>query len=485
MHTWLIRLLRVFRGVIDYAIVSLAFYVGYKLYFIGKPPIVADICPELAPTLYYIPAAGQHYVTIATGVGILTVIVYAFLGLYREDTSILHVKEYRNVMVGYVIGALLFLAVYYIWFAYLGRGIRGKLFSRRIFSYASALSMFGILCARAGFNKLQYWLHRKGIGARRVLIYGAGESGRLIARRLAEFPAFGMLAIGFVDDDAALTNTEIVYDTARELALPVLGTGEQLKLHAARSGADEVLVAIPSGGKEEVISIMNYCTSNNIAFRFIPNVYELAIQRTVTRDIAGIPMISVRETSRRYAYLACKRVFDFAVSLIVFAILSPFMLLIALIIRVDSKGHPVFVQTRIGMDGKPFDMFKFRTMRIDVGKYDINPLGPADERVTRVGRWLRRVSLDEIPQLINVLVGSMSLVGPRPEMPFLVEQYNDLQRERLRVKPGITGLWQISADRRIAIHENMDYDLYYVHEQSFLLDIVILIQTVVLAFRGI
>ena len=106
-------------------------------------------------------------------------------------------------------------------------------------------------------------------------------------------------------------------------------------------------------------------------------------------------------------------------------------------------------------------------------------------RITRFGRWLRRSSFDELPQLLNVINGSMSLVGPRPEMPFIVEQYNELQRMRLKVKPGITGLWQLSADRRVAIHENMDYDLFYIHEQSFLLDVAILVQTVFFAFRGI
>ncbi len=122
---------------------------------------------------------------------------------------------------------------------------------------------------------------------------------------------------------------------------------------------------------------------------------------------------------------------------------------------------------------------------MDAKKYEVNPLNQNDNRITRVGKWLRKTSLDELPQLVNVLIGTMSLVGPRPEMPFIVETYNKLQRERLRVKPGITGLWQVSADRSIAIHENMDYDLYYVHEQSFILDIVILIQTAIFAFRGI
>jgi lipopolysaccharide/colanic/teichoic acid biosynthesis glycosyltransferase len=145
----------------------------------------------------------------------------------------------------------------------------------------------------------------------------------------------------------------------------------------------------------------------------------------------------------------------------------------------------LFKQSRIGLNGVPFMMYKFRTMHTATPRYARTPMDPQDPRITRVGRWLRRTSFDELPQLLNVVLGAMSLVGPRPEMPFIVEEYNDLQRERLKVKPGITGLWQLSADRRIAIHHNMDYDLYYVHEQSFLLDVVILIQTLFLAFKGI
>jgi lipopolysaccharide/colanic/teichoic acid biosynthesis glycosyltransferase len=130
-------------------------------------------------------------------------------------------------------------------------------------------------------------------------------------------------------------------------------------------------------------------------------------------------------------------------------------------------------------------MYKFRTMHASATKYAETPANTSDPRITRFGRWLRRSSFDELPQLFNVINGTMSLVGPRPEMPFIVEQYNELQRMRLKVKPGITGLWQLSADRRVAIHENMDYDLFYLHEQSFLLDVAILVQTVFFAFRGI
>ena len=444
-------------------------------------------CPELRPDLYFKPISENYYLTISFGVWIFTAIVYSFLNLYKDDTSILHVREYRFTILGYIIACFLFLSVYYLWYAYLGQqiSVRGKLFSRRIFGYSSMLSILGIISLRAFINKLKYILHQKGNGGRRVLIYGAGDTGKLIARRLAEFPAFGMITIGFIDDNISLTNTKIIYDSARKLKLPVLGTGKQLKHCVTQSKADDVLVAVPSGTSQEVLKIVNYCNDNNISFKFVPNVYEIAIQRTTTSNVAGIPMISVKKASRRYIFLLGKRGFDICASIIGIVLLSPLTLLICILVRAGSKGPAIFFQTRIGLNGKPFKMFKFRTMYSDSKKYEVTPLNSSDKRITKIGKFLRKTSFDEFPQLLNVLVGNMSLVGPRPEMPFLVEEYNELQRERLNVKPGITGLWQISADRSLAIHENMDYDLYYVHEQSFILDILILIKTFFFAFKGI
>ena len=342
-----------------------------------------------------------------------------------------------------------------------------------------------MLCARAGINYMCGLLHRRGIGARRVLIYGAGKAGCMLARRLSEFPAFGLLAVGFVDDNQRLAGMTVAYDPARERALPVMGTGEHLQEIMAASNADEVLVAMPSGLQDSMRRIVRYCHEHHLAFRFMPHMYDLEVQRTVTQDLAGMPLIALREPSERYLYLLCKRAFDAVTAGLLLALLAPFLLLVALIIRLSSPGPALFVQERIGLNGVPFRMYKFRTMHANANPYETTPQSAIDARITRFGRWLRRTSFDEVPQLFNVLLGQMSLVGPRPEMPFIVAQYNELQRMRLHVKPGITGLWQISADRRVAIHENMDYDMFYLHEQSFLLDVVILIQTVVFAFRGI
>jgi lipopolysaccharide/colanic/teichoic acid biosynthesis glycosyltransferase len=193
----------------------------------------------------------------------------------------------------------------------------------------------------------------------------------------------------------------------------------------------------------------------------------------------------VSRNSWPLAYEWAKRIFDFSGAAVLLVAGSPFLLLLALLIKLDSQGPALFRQERVGRNGVRFRMFKFRTMYADAPTYACSPKQPDDRRITRIGRFLRRTSLDEFPQLLNVLLGNMSLVGPRPEMPFIVESYTAHHNQRLQVKPGITGLWQLSGDRNYFIHENIEYDLYYIKHQNFFMDIAILLHTFIFAMRGI
>ena len=166
-------------------------------------------------------------------------------------------------------------------------------------------------------------------------------------------------------------------------------------------------------------------------------------------------------------------------------VFTPFFLCVAALIKLDSEGPALFRQKRIGKDGEPFDIWKFRSMRVDAHPYARSPAGDHDPRLTRIGRLLRRFSIDELPQLVNVLKGEMSLVGPRPEMPYIVENYGPLERQRLCARPGITGLWQISPARAMPIHENLNYDFTYIENQSITLDCIILLRTITAVIRGI
>jgi lipopolysaccharide/colanic/teichoic acid biosynthesis glycosyltransferase len=179
-----------------------------------------------------------------------------------------------------------------------------------------------------------------------------------------------------------------------------------------------------------------------------------------------------------------KRLLDLAMSSALIVLLSPLLLLIAVLIRLNSKGPAIFVQERVGLGGRRFRMYKFRSMSSDADRYQRSPKSSRDTRITAVGRVLRRTSLDELPQLFNVVRGNMSLVGPRPEMPFIVDGYDDTQRLRLCVVPGITGFWQLSRDRAFPIHENLQHDFSYIRRRSFCMDIAILIHTLLFAMRG-
>jgi lipopolysaccharide/colanic/teichoic acid biosynthesis glycosyltransferase len=183
-------------------------------------------------------------------------------------------------------------------------------------------------------------------------------------------------------------------------------------------------------------------------------------------------------------YGLTKRSCDVVGSTILLAALLPLGLMVAISIKFDSPGPVFFRHYRIGKNGKQFILWKFRSMKADVPRYGIHPQSAADMRLTRVGRLIRRLSIDELPQLINVLRGEMSFVGPRPEMPFIVDRYRPIERKRLAVKPGITGLWQISPDRAFPIHENLQYDLYYIRNQNLLLDGAILLRTLAAVVRG-
>ncbi len=183
-------------------------------------------------------------------------------------------------------------------------------------------------------------------------------------------------------------------------------------------------------------------------------------------------------------YEGIKRLFDVVFSITALMIFLPFWLLIVIVIHLDSPGKAFFKHTRIGKNGKPFTLYKFRTMYQGVKDQELAPQTPHDDRITRIGKFLRRTSLDEIPQLINILKGDMSFVGPRPEMPFIVEKYTAMEKKRLLVKPGLTGLWQIMGRKDLPLHHNLEFDFYYIRHRSLLLDFVIILKTFAVVISG-
>jgi len=185
---------------------------------------------------------------------------------------------------------------------------------------------------------------------------------------------------------------------------------------------------------------------------------------------------------RFYSFI--KRTTDVIVATLALIFLLPVLAVLAIVVKIDSRGKVIFAHERVGKDGKIFIIYKFRTMRGDVNRQQLAPIAPGDERVTVTGKFLRRTSLDELPQLVNIIKGEMSLIGPRPEMPFIVENYTNIQKARLLVKPGLTGLWQLAGRKDLPLHENIEYDLYYILHQSMLLDLIIFLKTFTVVFSG-
>ena len=259
---------------------------------------------------------------------------------------------------------------------------------------------------------------------------------------------------------------------------PRLGSWEDMQRLFSIGMFDEVVFSVPQSSPAS-LPLAATAVKHRIPFRFEPHERGSHFSpRDHSVDLTIEPPMGK-------AGRAIKRAVDLVGATLLLVVTAPLYLAIAVMIKRDSQGPVLFAQKRVGLHGKLFTMYKFRTMTLGTSAYDFSPREGSDSRVTRAGRFLRRTSLDELPQLINVIRGEMSLVGPRPEMPFIVGQYGPLEDARHKVKPGMTGIWQTSRHRNDPIHENIHYDLFYVQNQSLILDLVILTRTAFLAFRGV
>jgi len=419
----------------------------------------------------------EMYLRLTLITNVILLLIFERQGLYRRTISIMNIEEIKGIFKAVALAALiLFTASFYF---------QDITYSRLIVTY-SLIFLLGFLnLERYIFFKIFQHLYTKGIGVRRALIYGAGEAGQMLAERFVRSPRQGVLPIGFLDDNEKLWGKKIKSrsDEVR-YNLPVFGGFDYMEEVAVSHKIDEVFISIPSVPQTRVAEIIRRCEEISLKFFYIPNLFEYKLQSIAIESLDGVPLITVKESHINWWYLLVKRIMDLTIASTLSVAFSPVFAIIAFLIKRDSPGPAVFKQERVGLNGKRFLMYKFRTMYVDTPKYAVTPNCKGDPRITKVGRFLRRSSLDELPQLLNVLKGEMSMVGPRPEMPFIVETYSGIMNARLKVKPGITGLWQISADRAKQIHDNIDYDLYYVENCSPLLDVVIMIRTVFMAFKG-
>jgi exopolysaccharide biosynthesis polyprenyl glycosylphosphotransferase len=389
--------------------------------------------------------------------------------LYEEHHSLLNIREYHNILRGWAMTALLTLLAV--------TSIEQSFQSRGIFLLVWGLLLSFLFFFRFAAYRLGIRLRAAGWRDKRILIYGAGDSGRILSAKLKRSPKTGLEVAGFLDDDPALHGRTLD-------GCEVLGSGAEMGQILKRTGATEIVIALPRAPRNTIARIVETCVRHGAEYRLVPSLFDIALTQVDFTELGGIPLLGVHTPRISPLSAVAKRLVDISLATLAMIALAPIAAVVAISIRLTEGGPVFFVQKRVGRGGRVFRMHKFRTMRPNSPTYAPTPQDESDPRVTPVGRWLRRTSLDEIPQLWNVLKGDMSLVGPRPEMPFIVSRYNEAHRQRLNVKPGLTGLWQISPDRALAIHENMDYDLYYIRNQSQLLDLAIMAKTVTAVLRG-
>jgi exopolysaccharide biosynthesis polyprenyl glycosylphosphotransferase len=340
---------------------------------------------------------------------------------------------------------------------------------RTVILIASLLNFLYLYISRTSLRAAKMRCIRAGIGLKKCLIVGAGECGSKVMEHIVGHPEIGFDLIGFVDDDG---DKKLVKD------VPVLGSLNKLPKLIKEYDVEEVFLAIPSLPRNMQMDLIVKSEDTGADFKIVSDIFGVITSQVKIDEVDEIPVIKLKHGHLSPTQSLIKRIMDLVVATMLFIPSLFIWPVIVIFIRMDTRGPAIFRQERVGKDGKLFVMYKFRTMFEDTPKFKEAPDTPEDPRISRVGKFLRKFSLDEIPQLLNVYKGEMSMVGPRPEMPFIVSKYEEWQMRRLNVKPGITGLWQIVGRKKLPLYLNPEYDFYYIKNQSVLLDLMILWKTI-------
>jgi len=400
-------------------------------------------------------------------------VTFALAGLYipRRDLSLL--DALGTLAQATTIANVVALAVGAFW-------TRSVDQPRSVLVWSWALSIALIWLGRAVLYLLLAQLRRHGWDQARVLIVGAGDPGRILQGKILEAPHLGYRVVGFLDEAPA---------AAAAADLPILGSPADLALVVREQAIDEVLVALPSLSHQQIVEIVGLCAGERVNVKVFPDFFQIMTSEATTSELGGLPLLRVRDVALRGWNRALKRATDVLASALLLLLAAPLLLLLALLIKLTSPHGPVFyAQERLGLDGRPFQLVKFRSMRVDA-EAGTGPVmaQPDDGRTTRLGAFMRRLSIDELPQLVNVLLGEMSLVGPRPERPHFVQQFaRAIPRYAYRhqEKAGMTGWAQVNGLRgQTSIEERTRFDLFYVEHWSLLFDLKILLKTLAAVFR--
>ncbi len=418
---------------------------------------------------------------------LLSVLVFQIKGLYRLPRWSTLLDEARGISSGIVIAmALVILTAFFQRFYP----------SRLVFIAAVPIAIALLLLARVVVRVLREQLWARGIGVDRVAVIGSGRAARRIMQWMFGQPQLGYEVIGYLDDD--YSQPEMAVATASAVVRPLhLGRSDELGKIVSSMQIDEVIIALPPRDHDRIVEMIDLCRNLDIEFKIIPDLYTMALDNVNIHEVAGMPLIGLKPPQISGWNFAVKRAMDLALSAFVLVVFSWLFLLVSVAIRLDSAGPVFFKQERVGRGGRRFTCYKFRTMVNDAenqraqlqqahGQGTLLFKLKDDPRRTRVGRILRRSSLDELPQFINILLGSMSVVGPRPAIPPEVAEYEEWHFDRLLVQPGLTGLWQVNGRSNLSFDEMVRLDLYYAENWSPWLDIKTIIRTVpaIMTARG-
>jgi len=455
-----------FSMLLDALMIGLTLYVSaYLRVDITLSPIVKSVTsPVVLPVIIYV-------IFPLLWVGILAVFM-----VYDGRKNLKFTDELSSLTMGSILATISMAGVLFLTF---------RTISRFLFVFFAVEAYMMLVLWRVVLRLAWRWKFLPQMDVRRVLVVGAGEVGLRMRDQVLEQPGFGLKFTGFLDDDSAkLTTVD-----------HVLGSVDLARQVVTTAGIDDVIIALPRSAHDRLSRVVSELHDLPVRVWVIPDYFSLALHRATVEEFAGIPMLDLRAPALTEYQRMLKRAFDLIVSLMALPFVLALTAMIGIAIKLDSPGPVFYRSKRLGENGRLFDMIKFRTMVVDADKVGfLNPIldlqgqtiykHPKDPRITRVGAVLRRISLDEIPQTFNVLVGEMSLVGPRPELPRFVDRYEPWQRKRFAVPQGMTGWWQVNGRSDKPMYLHTDEDLYYVQHYSIWLDIKILLRTLWVVIRG-
>jgi len=405
-------------------------------------------------------------------VQVLTVvIVFYFNRLYHVRRAGSRVDQFYAIFGAVSVGTMMAVAISSLT---LKNSIFELDYPRAMILYAWLIGIGLVTVGRELHRRTWNALRRRGIGRDRVMVVGTGDIAQVIVQKIRYSSQLGYELIGVVSPNG---------DAKDVVGAQTIGRAEDLPDLIDRHEVDEIIIAMPEGSRrQEIAQLVSMCQRGKVSIKIFPDVFEFITMGVTIDDLGGLPLLNVRDIQLRGWRLSLKRAMDIVGASMGLVILSPLMLLTAVVIRLESPGSAFYCQERMGLDGKPFKMIKFRSMRNDAEASGPGWTTKDDPRRTRLGAWLRSKNMDELPQLINVLVGEMSLVGPRPERPVYVQRFRQSiprYMERHREKAGMTGWAQVSGLRGdTSIAERTKYDLWYVENWSLWLDMKIIVRTI-------